>query len=100
MTEYSQRFLQYHAANPQVWDLFKRFALEAAGKRKRFSAQMIFERIRWYSQIETSGDVYKVNNNYRPDYARMFLVEYPQYKDLFSLRERRVADIVDTEVAA
>lgn len=96
MAEYSKRFIRYHAENPGVWAMFEKFALEAAESRARFSAQMIFERMRWYTRIETKG-VFKINNNYRPDYARMFIEKYPQHAGLFQLRERRIIDVALTE---
>jgi len=67
-------FERYDAENPKVWELFERFSLEvlAAGHR-HFGAGAVFERIRWYVSVETKGDTWKLNNNYRSFYARKFL---------------------------
>ena len=50
------RFETFHKENPQIWELFEKYALEAMRKgRTHFGAKMIGERIRWYTKIETSG---------------------------------------------
>lgn len=82
-------FMTYHNENPQVWHYFKRFAFEAIEKnRKKIGAKLIFERIRWYTQIKTSGD-FKVNNNYTADYARHFERQFPEHRGLFEKRQRK-----------
>lgn len=42
------RFVQFHNSNPEVYDMFRRFAVEIrnAGYR-RYSADAIMHRIRW-----------------------------------------------------
>lgn len=82
-----KKFWEYHRENPQVYALFDRFASEAVNRnRKRFSANMIFERMRWYTVIETGGDEYKLNNNYRAYYARLWMRNHPDHDDLFETR--------------
>lgn len=73
MTEYSQRFLAFHAANPHVYAAFERFARQAiAAGRKKLGAGLIYERMRWYYSIETTGtDEYKLNNTYRAAYRSL-----------------------------
>lgn len=81
-------FLRFHADNPQVWNLYERFALQAIAKgRGRFSSKAIFERLRWYANFETVGEVFKVNNSYTAYYARHFVEKFPQYADFFEMRE-------------
>ena len=84
------RWLQFHDANPQVYDLFKRFTRHAifAG-RSSYSARAIFHRMRWHTGIETGGDEWKLNNNYSPYYARLFMIENPQHDAFFETRERQ-----------
>jgi len=77
----------FHRDNPEVYKLFRRFALEAvASGRDYFGAKMIWERLRWYTMIETRGEPYKLNNNHHSVYARMFIAEYPQHARFFQLR--------------
>ena len=70
---------QFHEENPHVYALFKRFAAEAKARRDRFSARVIWERMRWYTSIETADD-YKLNNNHAPYYARLLMLEDPAYE--------------------
>lgn len=79
-------FKVYHAENPQIYETFKAFAFQliAAGVSK-LSSYLIFERMRWETLV-TGNDGYKLNNNYRPYYSRLFMQDYPQYEGFFSIR--------------
>jgi hypothetical protein len=91
-------FERFHAENPYVYSLFERFAFDAirAG-RKRFSAHAVIHRIRWYTQVETkSRDGFKINNNWFPFYARLFMRDHPEHEGFFCLR----AAAADDEPAA
>jgi hypothetical protein len=82
-------FLRFHEANPIVWDLFERFALQAiAAGRHGYGSAAIFERIRWHMAIETVGEPIKLNNNYRAYYARMFAAKHPEHAGFFRCRKR------------
>lgn len=93
------RFIAFHKANPQVYDLFERFTFEAidAGMTK-IGSKFIFERIRWEIAVSTVGAGYcvplkrdlKLNNNFTAWYARAFIAKHREHKGLFELRERRV----------
>ncbi len=74
MSKLESRFLEFHLRNPQVYTLFDRFAKEAirAG-RTILSAGLIFERIRWETQVLTTDPDYKLNNNHRAYYARLWM---------------------------
>lgn len=82
----------HHLENPHIYEEFENFAFQAISSgRKYFGAGAVFERLRWYSQIETKGDQFKLNNNYRAFYARLFEEKNPEYKGFFRKR-RSVAD--------
>lgn len=84
-----EKFLEFHAANPLVWDLFQRFTFEALRRgRARYSADMVVQRIRWHVDVETANGEVKINNNFPPYYARMFHAKYPQHAGLFETRHR------------
>lgn len=87
-----ENFLKYHRENPQIYTMFERFALQViqAG-RKNFGVGAIAERLRWYSAMETIGDSYKINNNYRAFYARLFEAQHPEYAGFFRKR-KSIAD--------
>lgn len=95
-----RQFREYDMANPQIYELFKRFSLEAikAGRRK-LSASLITERIRWevFVVVDTD-DEFKINNNWRSFYARKFMNEFPEYDGVFATRSS-VADEVYKEAA-
>lgn len=83
-----EQFQIYHSVNPHVYDLFYKFAKEALNRGyKNYSANAIFERIRWYIDVETEGDQFKVNNNYRPYYARKLMEDEPIFQDFFRIRK-------------
>lgn len=89
MTRTFTRWAEFHRANPQVFDLFRRFALEARREhRGQFGARLIGERIRWYTQVETqSADGFKLNDHYWPYYARLLMAIHPEeFAKFFELR--------------
>lgn len=86
-----EKFERYDRENPQVWRMFCRFTHEAINAgRARFSAKMVFERLRWYTTVETRGDDgFKLNNNYHAFYARKFMEHHPQHDGLFETRKQK-----------
>jgi len=87
---WKKRFETFHAENPHIYELFKRFTFEAimAG-REHFSVISIFERIRWYTDVETKGDPFKINQNFAAYYGRMFMKDFPVYDGFFRTRKLR-----------
>ena len=84
---YMKTFEQYHNDNPQIYKAFKHYALIAKQKGfKNYSAKSLFEIIRWHTPIK-SGEVFKIDNNYAPDYARKMMADYESFKDFFRVRE-------------
>lgn len=90
MANLTQKFLDYHANNPHVYELFKTYA-NMAKKRgfKNFGAGAVFERLRWHMNVETTGDPFKLNNNYRAFYARLLMEEDPSFEGFFRTRRQR-----------
>ena len=77
----------FHVKNPEVYELFKRFAFEAINKgHLRLSSEMIINRIRWETSVVTSDKDYKINNDYKPFYARLFMEENQTYGNFFNTR--------------
>tara|TARA_R110002126_G_scaffold37275_2_gene112745 strand:+ start:521 stop:862 length:342 start_codon:yes stop_codon:yes gene_type:complete len=73
----AENFIKYHASNPEVYAVFKRFVAEvkAAGKTK-YSSRTILHRIRWHVNIETRRiDEFKIGDHHSPYYARMYMYE-------------------------
>lgn len=82
-----RRFKRFHQDNPEIYELFCRFAREARDTgRKRFSHWMIANRIRWYTTVETTGSEYKLSNDYIALYARLLVYQDPSFDGFFSLK--------------
>ncbi len=88
--EIESQFLRFDSENPEVWILFKRFALEKVHQgHKHYSSKGVFERIRWEtSNPKYSPQEFKLNNNYTAFYARRFNAVYPEHDGFFRLREQ------------
>lgn len=85
--ERKRDFWAWHKANPGVWDYFERFSLEAVSRgRKHISHWLIINRIRWEVNIMTTGEEFKISNDYIAFYARLWRARYPQHKDLFNIK--------------
>lgn len=81
-------FQQYHNDNPIVWDLFKMYTIKTKEQGfTNYSSNGIFEIIRWNTGFRIGKDGFKMNNNYRPDYARKMMDEYTEFKGFFRVRE-------------
>ena len=82
-----ERWWDWHKANPHVWHLFERFAYEAVNKgRKRISHWLIINRIRWETNIVTTGEDFKISNDHIAFYARLWRAKHPAHKDLFTIK--------------
>lgn len=92
MRKTQQDFREYHANNPQVYTLFCYFAdkVRKAGF-KNYSAEAIFNQIRWYTDVETQDpEGFKINNDFKPFYSRKWMNEH-NLNDFFRTR-KSVAD--------
>jgi len=80
-------FEKYDRENPEIWVNFVKYAAEAKAKGfKHYSANGIFEIMRWHTKI-SGNDSFKISNNYRPDYARKMMRLYPEYQGFFRIKE-------------
>jgi hypothetical protein len=81
------RFKKFHTENPQVYKSFKARALRMhATGREKYSARTIVEVMRWHYDIRTTGDVFEINDDYVPLYARLFLYHHFDMLGFFELR--------------
>ncbi len=86
------RFNTFHAENPHVLDTLLSLAQEAHTHGfKRIGIGMLYERARWELSLQTQGDVYRLNNDYRAFYARLIVDADPSLAGLFAMR-RSAAD--------
>jgi len=94
-------FEAFHAENPYFYKMFAHYTREMidAGHRN-LSARLIFHHIRWMTKMRKPIDPedtspfgpFKVNNNYSPFYARMFMDDYPEYDGFFRTRDAAADD--------
>lgn len=88
------RFERFHAQNPNVYAEFRRLAeillrKYQAGRIKWVSAKHIFERMRadYYFSDQTSGEPFKLSNDFTSRYARQLIQDDPRFVNVFRLRE-------------
>ena len=82
-----QEWWEWHQKNPQVWQMFERFAYEAVvSGHKKISHWLIINRIRWETSIVTKGNDFKISNDYIAFYARLWKAKHPAHKDLFNTK--------------
>tara|TARA_B110000503_G_scaffold39926_1_gene65569 strand:+ start:41 stop:319 length:279 start_codon:yes stop_codon:yes gene_type:complete len=87
MMTLTQKFDAWNEENPEVYKLFCKFSLQAAARgHKRLSAWMIVNRIRWETAVVTTGNDYKVSNDFIALYARKFMIDYPQHAGFFLIK--------------
>lgn len=84
-----ENFIKHDIANPNVYKLFERFALEASKYKQKYSAKSIFHRIRWETMVSEKDSQYKIDDGWISHYARKFMDNYPELKDFFEVRIRK-----------
>ncbi|QQV88783.1 hypothetical protein Liucustia_83 [Acinetobacter phage Liucustia] len=90
-----ERYNNWIVENIHVYELFCDFAIKAiqSGK-KRISHWLIVNRLRWEVEIETKGTCYqdkdfKISNDYIAFLARDFMKDYPQYGEVFKIKQMK-----------
>lgn len=90
-------FFSYHVANPQVYRYVDQFTKQAISRGyRRFAIATVWERIRWEVAMVTRDENFKLPNNHRAYYARMWMKKNPQYPGFFRvamLRSRTNAQV-------
>ncbi len=85
-----EKFDIWNEENPEVYKLFCKFTFQAIERgHKSLSAWMIVNRIRWETSVVTTGDEYKVSNDFVALYARKFMGDYPQYDGFFRVKKMK-----------
>lgn len=80
---------RFHEQNPHVYKM----AVDLARYMKRrglnhYGIAAVWEVLR-FKYFETTGDEFKLNNNYRAFYARLIAAQEPDLAGFFQLRELR-----------
>ena len=81
------RFEAYHDDNPHVYAKLEELAQMVHERgRQHIGIALLYEQLRWLSLFSTTGDEYKLNNNYKSRYSRKLMDEHPEYEGLFATR--------------
>lgn len=89
--EEAKKFIEYHKSNLWIWDAFEtEAAQQISSGRTKLGAKELFERIRWLGG-EKQHYEFKLSNNFTAYYARMFVLKYPQHRNIFTLKELKNA---------
>lgn len=84
------RFWKFHQANEPIWRLFVKKTFGAMEKgHKKYGARRIAEEIRWDIEhgVVKGVEVFEVNDDYVPIYARLFMWYWPQFMGFFEFRK-------------
>ncbi len=80
-------FVAWLYDNEKIYCAFRKFAIAAINERRtRFSAYMIRERVRWYTNIEYGGE-FKISNNVTPYMSRLLALDIPILDKIFARKE-------------
>lgn len=83
-------FNKFNQENPHIFIAFEEQALRAIAKgRKKISAKLIINWIRWHEFLESSDKNFKINDAYQSYYARFFIEKHPEHTDIFEFRKLR-----------
>lgn len=97
----ARQFEEFHANNGHVYTMLVMLArrwVTGTGQRK-LGARVLWERMRWELNINSTDEDFALNNNYIAFYARLLMVQEPDLANLFNLRSS-AADAWITERAA
>jgi hypothetical protein len=86
-----REFREFHAANPNVYQLLVKLARDAVGAgKRRIGIGMLWEVMRWHFWLAVQGDdEFKLNNNHRSRYARLIMESETDLQGMFETRVLR-----------
>jgi hypothetical protein len=88
LTTADRAFLKFHRENPKVYETLVRLSRKAKRQgRDRIGIKMLWEVARWEIFLRTTGDEYKLNNNYHSRYARLIMRKEPDLRGIFAVRQ-------------
>lgn len=100
-TTIREAFLRFQKDNPQVERALVRLCRQARAKGiERLGIGRLFEVLRWEHDLNTGGEEFKLNNNYRSYYARLIMWRYPDLRGIFELRKLHGPGLKDTDFTA
>lgn len=103
MMNVKQKWWGWHKENPHFYEMFERFALALISNgHSNSSAWLVVNRIRWETAMKTTGDEYKISNDFIAYYARLFHHDHPKHEGFFRTKKlktetQRVQDQTNQE---
>lgn len=86
--KWAKRTLEFHAKNPHVYTELERITNEVIDAGiYHIGMEMIIGQLRWRSLIHTTGDIYKINQNFATYYARLLIRNNPDWDGLFRFKD-------------
>ncbi len=87
--DYSPKFLEFHEANPEVYTELVALArkLKARGYTQ-WGIDALLAIVRYNRSLKTTGYEFKINNNHRPDYARLIMATCSDLDGFFRIKRR------------
>jgi hypothetical protein len=80
----------WHTTNPEFFTLFEQFTAEALRRgHKKLSGWLIANRVRWETSIVTTGNDYKISNDFIALFARLYMVRNPKYIGFFRTKRMK-----------
>lgn len=87
---WNEKYQIWKQANPHVLPLFIRFAKEVkAAGFKHYGPNGVIGRIRWFTDVETKADPFKINENFGAYLAREAMEQEPELQGFFRIRRLR-----------
>ena len=89
MSNISEKFYEFHAANPHVYKslvLLARQYRNRHGKNSKAGIAMFWEKLRWDFRMSTEHFDFKLNNNYKAPYARLIMSAEDDLDGVFETR--------------
>lgn len=87
-----RHYREWKEKNPDVFDLYVRFAKEALTYRRKFGVKLLTERVRWEARMSIVKDEagFRINNSHSAYFARDLVELIPELKGLIEMRRVRV----------
>jgi hypothetical protein len=87
-----ERYEAFRDLNPWVLEALETMTERyLSSGRRRLGIGMLVEVLRWHHDTATTGDAFKLNNDYRSRFVREMIARHPEWSEVFSLRDLTTA---------
>jgi len=90
INDHQEKYWAWKNANPEPFQLLRRFAYELLERKKRFGTHSLVERVRWEMKMTWHQDQgFKLNDHITPYLARDLIAMDARFADLIETRQVR-----------